>query len=166
MLDSYKLNDMFFEADELIKQNRIGEAQKILENIIVEDPAYVKAYNHLGWIYETKLKDFERAGQHYRKAITFDPGYDAVYYNYAIVLSTVKKWSELEALLNDALKVPHINLSTIYNEFGIMHEMCGKYDKAIDSYKEAVKYSLDLKNVSIYKDSILRCKQKQEIDNI
>lgn len=166
MQDNYKLNDMFFEADELIKQNRIGEAQKLLEDIIIEDPSYVKAYNHLGWIYETKLKDYAKAEQHYRMAITFDPGYDAVYYNYAIVLSTLKKWNDLDSLLNDALKIPHINLSTIHNEFGIMHEMCGRYDKAIISYKEAVKSSLDLKNVSIYKDSILRCKQKQEIDNI
>lgn len=166
MLDNYKLNDMFYEADDLIKQNRVGEAQKILEDIIVEEPGFVKAYNHLGWLYETKIKDLEKAEQNYRMALTFDPKFDAVYYNYAIVLSTQKRWKELEDLLTEALKISHINQSTIYNEFGIMYEMQGIYDKAIQAYKDAVKMSLDIKNVSIYKDSILRCKQKQEIDNI
>lgn len=166
MSDNYRLNDMFFEADELIKQNKIGEAQRVLEDIIIEDGTFTRAYNHLGWLYETKIKDLDKAEQNYRMALTCDPKFEAVYYNYAIILSTQKRWKELEELLNDALKVNHINLSTIHNEFGIMREMQGHYESAIASYKEAVKNSLDMKNVALYKDSILRCKQKQEIDTI
>lgn len=166
MSDNYKLNDLFFEADELIKQNRIGEAQRILEDIIIEDGTFVRAYNHLGWLYETKIKDLDKAEQNYRMALTCDPKFEAVYYNYAIILSTQKRWKELEELLTDALKISHINLSTINNEYGIMWELQGQYDKAIQAYKDAVKYSLDMKNVALYKDSILRCKQKQEIDTI
>jgi Tfp pilus assembly protein PilF len=166
MLDSYKLDELFLEADELLKQNRVVEAQKILEEIIVEDASFVKAYNHLGWLYETKFRNLEKAEQNYRMALTFDPKFDSVYYNYAVVLSTQKRWKELEELLSEALKISHINLSTIYNEFGIMWELQGQYDKAISFYKDAAKNSLDAKNIALYKDSVLRCKQKQEIDNI
>jgi len=47
-----------------------------------------------------------------------------------------------------------------------MHELQGKYELAIASYKNAVKNSLDIKNVDLYKGSIARCKTKQEIDNL
>ncbi len=49
-----------------------------------------------------------------------------------------------ENFLNDALKVPEINMATIHNEFfGIMYELMGKYNQArIASYKNAVKNSL------------------------
>ena len=166
MIDDIKLNDMFMEADALIGQNKIGDAQRLLEAIIAEDPSFGRAHNHLGWIYETKLRDYENADRHYRMALTFTPDYSPVYYNYAAVLSTRKRWDELEKLLTDALQVQAINLATIHNEFGIMHELRGKYDQAIESYKNAVRNSLDMKNVDLYKSSITRCKTKQEIDNL
>jgi tetratricopeptide (TPR) repeat protein len=98
--------------------------------------------------------------------LTFTPHYSPIYYNYSAVLSTQKRWDDLEKLLNDALKVQEINLATIHNEFGIMYELTGRYDLAIASYKNAVKNSLDMKNVELYKSSITRCKSKQEIDNL
>ncbi len=166
MIDDIKLNDMFLEADALIGKGQIGEGQRLLEAIIAEDPSFGRAHNHLGWIYETKLRDYENAELHYRQALTFTPHYSPIYYNYSAVLSTQKRWDELEKLLNDALKVPEINMATIHNEFGIMYELMGKYDQAIASYKNAVKNSLDMKNVDLYKSSITRCKSKQEIDNL
>jgi Tfp pilus assembly protein PilF len=166
MIDDIKLNDMFLDADSLISKGQIGEAQRVLEAIIAEDPSFGRAHNHLGWIYETKLRDYENAEQHYRMALTFTPSYCPVYYNYSAVLSTQKRWDDLEKLLTDALKVQEINLATIHNEFGIMYELQGKYDQAITSYKNAVKNSLDIKNVDLYKGSIARCKSKQEIDNL
>jgi len=166
MIDDIKLNDMFLEADDLIAKNQIGEAQRILEAIIAEDPSFGRAHNHLGWIYETKIRDYVNAEQHYRMAITFTPDYCPVYYNYAAVLSTQKRWDDLEKLLTDALQVQAINLSTIHNEFGIMYELMGKYDEAITSYKNAVRNSLDVKNIELYKTGITRCKSKQEIDNL
>ncbi len=166
MIDDIKLNGMFMEADSLIGQSKIGEAQSLLEAIIAEDPSFGRAHNHLGWIYETKLRDYQNAEQHYRMALTFTPDYCPVYYNYAAVLSTQKRWDDLEKLLTDALQVQAINISTIQNEFGIMHELMGKYDLAIASYKEAVRNSLDMKNIDLYKTGITRCKSKQEIDNL
>jgi len=163
-MENFKLNDLFFEADELIKQNRISEAQKMLLEMVANEPTFAKAHNHLGWIYETRLKDLSKAEEHYKKALESNPEFDAVYYNYAIVLSTQKRWKELEQLLNKAKTLSHINLSVVNNELGIMQEVQGNYEQAVHYYKETVKACLEMKNVNIYKDSILRCKQKQEID--
>jgi hypothetical protein len=52
------LNEDFLRADDLIRDNKISEALKLLESIILEDPGFGKAHNHIGWIYETKLSVF------------------------------------------------------------------------------------------------------------
>jgi tetratricopeptide (TPR) repeat protein len=86
------MEDLFLEADRLISEQKIGEAFSKLESITQEMPTFGKAYNHIGWIYETKYKDYPNAEKYYKLAIENFPEYLAAYYNYAIVLSTLKKW--------------------------------------------------------------------------
>ncbi len=161
--NNLKLDDLFFEADQLIKDQRISDAIVKLNAILAEAPDYGRAHNHLGWIYETKYKDFTKAYEHYRLAIKFTPDYAAVYYNYAILLSTLRKFDELEDLLNQALKVPGINFATIYNEYAIMYEAQGKLDDAIYHYKLYAQNLYDHKLIDVAVESIDRCKRKKEI---
>jgi tetratricopeptide (TPR) repeat protein len=157
------MEDLFMEADRLISEQKIGEAFSKLNAIIQEMPNFGKAYNHIGWIYETKYKDYPNAEKYYKQAIEYSPDYHAGYYNYAIVLSTLQKWEELTALLNKAMSVPGINKATIYNEYAIMYEAQGKYQEAIDSYKQYAANTFDSKLLDTAKDSIERCKKKMEI---
>lgn len=158
-----KADEMFFDADEKIRDGRIVEAKDILVNLINQFPEYGRAYNHLGWIYETKYKDYVKAEEYYRKALEFAPDYPAVYLNYAIVLSSLEKFDALESLLNQALSVPGIAKDKVYNEFGIMYELKGDFITAIDYYKKAINSSLAEKDIDIYRESINRCKTKKEI---
>lgn len=93
----------------LISDQKIGEAFSKLTGITEEMPTFGKAYNHIGWIYETKYKDFPNAEKYYKLAIENSPDYLAAYYNYAIKFSTLQKWDELTNLLNRALTVAGIN---------------------------------------------------------
>jgi Tfp pilus assembly protein PilF len=165
-MSNFLMDEKFFEADELIKENKIAKAQELLLEILSEEPTYAKAHNHLGWIYETKLRDYPKAESHYQLAIKYDPFYTASYYNYAALLSTQKRWSELEKLLNSALQIKEINQATIHNEFGIMYEVQGEFEKAILSYKTAALQSLDMKSIDLYKSSIERCRTKQTLNNL
>ena len=158
-----RMEDMFMEADRLISDQKIGEAFSKLTSITQEMPNFGKAYNHIGWIYETKYKDFPNAEKNYKQAIENSPDYLAAYYNYAIVLSTLQKWDELTALLNKALTIPGINKSTIQNEFAIMLEAQQKYAEAIDAYKKYAAATFDNKQLDQAKESIERCKKKLEI---
>ena len=158
-----RMEDMFMEADRLISEQKIGEAFTKLSAIIQEMPNFGKAYNHIGWIYETKYKDYPNAEKYYKQAIEYSPDYHAGYYNYAIVLSTLQKWDELTNLLDRALKVPGINKGTIHNEYAIMYEAQGKYQQAIDSYRLYAANTFDSKLLDTAKDSIERCKKKVEI---
>jgi Tfp pilus assembly protein PilF len=165
-MSNFLMDEKFFEADELIKENKIAKAQELLLEILSEEPTYAKAHNHLGWIYETKLRDYPKAESHYQLAIKYDPFYTASYYNYAALLSTQKRWPELEKLLNSALQIKEINQATIHNEFGIMYEVQGEFEKAILSYKTAALQSLDMKSIDLYKSSIERCRTKQTLNNL
>src|SRR6185312_168788 len=140
-----KLESMFQEADRLLNEKAIEEGFNMLQAILQEAPDFGKAYNHLGWIYETKYKDYAKAEEHYKKALEFNPSYNATYYNYAAVLSVLRRWDDLTALLNKAMEVPGINRSTIHNEFGIMYETQGKLKEAIDAYKNYAGTTFDNK---------------------
>lgn len=158
-----KLDDLFFDADNLIKEKRIGEAKSKLYTLLEEAPDHGKAHNHLGWIYETQEKDYGKAGEHYKLALKYAPNYPAIYYNYAILLSTTKKFDELKELLEMAQKVEGINMATIYNEYAIMYESLGNYDLAIENYKNYIKNLFDSKLIDSTMEAIERCKKKKEI---
>lgn len=165
-MDSFrqlKLDELFFEADNLIAEKKYSEAIHTLESILIEDPSYGKAYNHLGWIYETKYKDLVKAEDYYKKCLAYTPDYPAIYVNLAVVLSSLAKYDELENHLNMGLAVAGTDKASLHNEFGIMYELKGDFNKAIDSYKNAMRNSLSDANVDTYSRSIKRCRTKMEM---
>jgi len=162
--DEYlELDRLFFKADNEIKDGLIVEAFDTLTYIIEQNTEYGKAYNHLGWLYETKYKNYEKAEECYKLALKYSPDYMAVYLNYAILLSTLEKFYELEDLLRRALEVKGINKAKIWNEYAIMYEIQEKYADAIDAYKKSIRYSLSNDDISRFEQAIERCKKKQEL---
>ena len=97
-----ELDRLFFKADNDIKDGNIVEAFDNLTYIIEQDLEYGRAYNHLGWIYETKYKNYAKAEECYRLAMKYSPDYLPIYLNFAILLSTLEKFDELEAHLEKA----------------------------------------------------------------
>ncbi len=160
--ESLELDRIFFKADNDIKEGLIVEAFDSLRYIIEQDTEYGKAYNHLGWIYETKYKDYQKAEECYRLALKYAPEYTAIYLNYAILLSTIEKFDELTRVLELAMDVKGINKSKIWNEYAIMYELKGRYEDAIAAYKKSISSSLNNQDIEMYKKSIDRCKSKQE----
>lgn len=158
-----KLEEMLDRANRDIKEGRYDEATNTLEKIIDTDPNFGKAYNHLGYLYEVKFKEFEKGETLYKLCLEKSPLYPAVYYNYAILLSTLGKFDDLKELLDKAINIPGITRSTIYNEYAIMYEQQGKLDEAIDHYKKAALETLDKAVLERAKGSIERCKMKKEI---
>ncbi len=161
--DNLDLDRLFFRADNEIKDGLIAEAFDTLTYIIEQDTEYGKAYNHLGWLYETKYKDYKRAEECYRLSLKYAPDYLAIYLNYAILLSTIEKFDELAPLLDKALTIPGINKAKIWNEYAIMYEVQGKYAEAIQSYKQAAIHSLNNDDIASYEQSVLRSEKKQTL---
>ena len=164
MADGYfEVEEKFLHADRLINEGKISEAARLLEEILAEVPDFGKAHNHMGWLYETKFKNYAKAEEYYRLALKFAPEYTAVYYNCAYLLSTLRKFEELEKLLEQAVKVPGINFATVYNEYGLMYEVQGKFDNAISSFRLCIKNSYDNKTIEAAAESIKRCERKKAL---
>ena len=162
-MDYFELEERFYEADKLINDGKISDAAHLLEAILAEAPDFGKAHNHLGWLYETKFKNFSKAEDHYKLALRFAPEYPAGYYNYSYLLSTLRRYEELERLLNEAIQVPGISYATVYNEFGLMYEALGKYEEAIHYYRLYIQNLYEMKTIESAADSIKRCERKMEL---
>lgn len=160
-MSQFRNQEMLDNADLCIKEGKIEDAFNILNEILMDDPLFGKAHNHLGYLYETKIRDFTKAEEHYKLCVQYAPEYCAVYYNYAILLSTLKKYEDLTQLLNKAELVAGINHSTIANEWAIMLEAQGKFDEAIVNYRKVISQTFDNKTVDIAMESVARCEKKR-----
>ncbi len=158
-----KLEEMLDQANMDIKDGLYEEASNKLEKIIDIDPNFGKAYNHLGYLYEVKFKEYEKGETLYKLCLEKTPMYPSVYYNYAILLSTLGKWDSLKELLDKAINIPGITKSTIYNEYAIMNEQQGNIDAAIDYFKKCALSTLDKGVLERAKGSIERCKMKKDL---
>ncbi|MCH2488596.1 MAG: tetratricopeptide repeat protein [Flavobacteriales bacterium] len=158
-----KLEELLDRANSDIKNGAYDEATNKLEKILDIDPDFGKAYNHLGYLYEVKFKEYEKGETLYKLCLEKSPMYPAVYYNYAVLLSTLGKYDDLKELLDTAITIPGVNKSTMYNEYGIMYEQLGKFDEAISYYKKAALQTLDKNVLNRAKDSIERCQLKKDL---
>jgi tetratricopeptide (TPR) repeat protein len=158
---NYRNEELLDNADLLIKEGKFNDAINVLNDILSDDPLFGKAHNHLGYIYETKIRDYTKAEEHYKICLKTNPDYAAVYYNAAILFSTLKKTDELKALLSKAETVPGINRATINNEWAIMYESEGDLDKAIEYYRKVVTQTYDNKTLDIAMESVRRCEKKK-----
>lgn len=160
-IDSFA-DRMFFQADTFIKEGRVVDAKKLLEECIEKYPIHGRCYNHLGWIFQEKYKDFSSAEINFRKALEFAPEYPAIYKNYSFCLSSQRKFDDLEQLLELALKTDGVDHSFVYEEYAIMYELRGNYDLAIKYFSEFAKASLDQKLLDNAFRAIDRVKQKRD----
>lgn len=157
--------EMFMQADRLLNEGSIGQAVDKLTMILKRNPHFGKAYNHLGWVYETKYKNAERAEDYYKAAMKYAPEYTASYLNYSYFLSNQGRFDELKAHLDRVSQIAGIAKDTIASEYAIMYELMGDPQTALDYYQKAALITLDSVKLEKYKENIARCRSKLEIMN-
>lgn len=157
--------ELFAQADKLLNEGVIMDAVEKLSQILRRNPRFGKAYNHLGWVYETKYKNYQKAEEYYRAAIQYAPYYNATYLNYSYFLSNLGRFDDLKTHLDRVSQIPGIAKDTIANEYAIMYEMQGNLQQAIEYYQKAAIVTLDGTKLDKYKDGIDRCRKKLEILN-
>lgn len=157
--------ELFAQADKLLNDGVIMEAVEKLSTILKRNPRFGKAYNHLGWVYETKYKNMARAEEYYKAAMQFAPHYTAPYLNYCYFLSNQNRYQELKAHLDRMSQISGIAKDTIANEYAILYEMQGDLKTAMDYYQKAAIVTLDSSKLDRYKEGVDRCRKKLEILN-
>lgn len=112
-----RINELYIEADKLIKENDIDSAEKILIEIIGIDSKNIKAFEELGHLY-FKEKNYEEAIQTFSHIIKLIEAGDGIkekfknnekiaeiYFNLALVNNEIKKFDEALININQALKI-------------------------------------------------------------
>lgn len=135
----YEVENLFLEVTKAIDEHNISSAKEILDEILWIDPGYGRAHNHLGWIYETKIKDFEKAKMHYELAIKFCKGsYPIVYVNFGYLLIEYGYFQEAEKIIEEGLKVNGIDKSSLIYQKGKIAEHNLNFILAYRLYKNSL----------------------------
>jgi tetratricopeptide (TPR) repeat protein len=71
------------------------------------------------------------------------------------------KFDKLKEFLDKAILVEGVSKAQLYNEYGIMYEMQGDFEKAISYYQLAINQSHSNNDINIYQESIERCIRKR-----
>lgn len=155
---------LFAEANKKLNNpETFEEALDMLYRISKDFPSFGKVYNHLGWVFETKFRDYKKAEENYKLALEMSPEYPATYENYAYVLERLGKLDELEDLLKKAFEQESTNKEAINRIYGRFYELKGDFDKAISQYKNAILHSFSNEDILDLQDSIKRCENKKTL---
>lgn len=155
------VENLFLEVGRAIDESDISTAKSLLEEILLIDPAYYRAHNHLGWIYETKLEDFEKSQRHYELAIKFsDNKYPAVYVNYVYLLIRYGQTDRAEEIIEEGLKIKGADYSTLVFQKGKIAESKKKFTEAWRYYTLSSKLSFNKEFIQMIAGEIGRVKAK------
>lgn len=155
--------NLFFEADQLIEENKIIEAKEVLRDLLNEYPDYGRAHNHLGWLYSVKFNNHPKAKNHLELAIKFAPNHQGVYTNYAYLLIEMNLFDEMLVFGKKAIDNNIADKGTIYNKMGQAYELKGELMNAFKQYKLSVKSAINNQFIDEVYASVNRVKSKMSI---
>jgi len=102
-----------------------------------------KAYNFLGWVYSLKGL-YEEAINCCEEAIKLDPAMGNSYNDIGAYLIQLKRYEEAKVWLEKALHAPkYENYAFPYMNLGIIHEVMGDWNKALEFYQKSIEENRD-----------------------
>lgn len=155
------VESLFLDASRAIDEREYSKAKEILEEILMTDPAYARAHNHMGWIYETKFKDFDKAKMHYELAIKFGgKSYPVAYVNYAYTLIDSGYYTKAWEIIEEALKVKGADTATLTYQKGKIAEFQKNYRLAYGFYSLAIRRSANNDFCEMVQKNVKRLRTK------
>lgn len=155
------VDSLFLEAGRAIEEQNLPSARNLLDDILMIDPGHYQAHNYLGWIYETKLKDFEKAKRHYELSINFSNGkFPIVFVNYAYLLIDYGFYEEATDIIDRGLKIQGADFSTLVYQKGKIAELLQDFPTAYRLYKMSMKLSLSKDFMRMLDNEVERVRTK------
>ena len=159
---SLQLYEQFvLDAEQAFEKGLFLEGKGFLENALAEEPTYGKAHNHLGWFYLFHMDDVEKAEVHLRLALKYARQYSAPYVHMIELLFNAERLEEHAKLVAEAMKIPGVGKSYLYNEMGRNVEMKGRITDAIKFYRLAIRWSTDKEQIKVIRENIRRARGKR-----
>jgi Tfp pilus assembly protein PilF len=121
----------------------VPTGQKILEEVLVEDPKEPSVNNDLGYLYADQGKNLERAEGMIKIALKSDPDNVAYLDSMGWVLLKLGRVEEAKTFLEKAAAAPGGADATISEHLGDCYAKMNKPDKAKDAWQKAIKDAKD-----------------------
>lgn len=153
---------LFYQAVNKFEQGDIPAAADLFSEVVFRFPDFGKSYNYLGVIYFIYFKDSFTAESQFKKAIASSPEFTESYINYAALLLSQERFAEMNAQLNKVSEISDVKKNKIFEQFGLMNEIQGKYDDAVDFFKRAIAYTFSDDELASYEKAINRCQTKKK----
>ncbi len=94
------------------------------------------------------IGDFQMAEQEYKNAIKIDPTHSEIHNNLALLLIKLNRFDQAETELKKVLLYGNQGDRDVYENFGLLYDAKGDYDKAIEYYNKTI--SLNPKKATAY----------------
>ena len=149
------LSNKFSEADKLfsdavgmISRGEFAQAASILTDILNRFENYGKAWCEMGNILQYQLEDYDAAAESYKKCMQVTPTYAPAFLGYADVLFAKEKFAEANAIINQALEIQGVKKDVALYKSALLMESQGRYDEAIETYRNALLISFSDEEIS------------------
>jgi tetratricopeptide (TPR) repeat protein len=160
-------NSRFSEADMLyssavdfLSRGEIAKAAAILTEITDRFETHARAWCEMANILQFQIEDYAGAIELYQKAMQLNPSYAPAYLGYADVLFTQEKFAEANAIINQALEIEGVRKDIAMYKSGLIMESQGRYDEAIETYRNALLISFSDEEIAKCEKGINRCNVK------
>lgn len=153
-----KFKEEMYLITQDINQAYYERAMNKIYELIVHHPDRAEPYYELGRISYNFWRNDE-AETNYKKALEIDPEYFPTYTQYSLILIKEGRFDEAELILNRAKTIRNREDADIYFYLGMLYQHKGELDSAIQSYTNAINYSINEAQIDLNLKFIRACKE-------
>lgn len=153
---------LFESARQQLASGDVEAAVRTLEEVTTRFPSFAEAWYELGNILLHHLRDAENAIDYFKKSIETNPKIAEAYLGYAEALFILERFAEVNAILNQAMEVKGVKKDQAHFRLALLFESQGRFDEAIDKYREAILTSFSQENINRCEEGINRSVLKKK----
>ncbi len=123
-----------------LNDNNIQPAFVEFQKALELNPEDKEVLNAIGVIYLLKLEDYQRAVEHFKRALSVDRSFSEASNNMGLAYEKMGMFKEAVDAYKAALTNPlYRNAEKALNNLGRSYYRLGRFDDAIDAYKESIR---------------------------
>jgi tetratricopeptide (TPR) repeat protein len=127
------------------------------------DSEHIGANYLMGKFYAEQFHDYTRAESYFQIAMAGDPRNEKLCLDYIHLFITMKEFGKAERLIEYTWSFKSVDLARLFHLIGLIHEYHHEYDKAVQSYEDAMLESYDDEYSRNLDSVIRRVKAKQKL---
>ncbi|MEZ5012864.1 MAG: hypothetical protein R2794_01100 [Chitinophagales bacterium] len=159
----YTIEEKLLKVGILLQRGSLIKAQRLLEEVLEEEPDSAVAHYYLSEIYAHSANGLRPALYHITLAVKFDPHFADAWIQNLYIAYMLGEDTMLNDAANKALTLQIPYAFYIYRYLGMMYERQGAYVLAEENYKLAAAKGIQAFEMDLIKKCEERIKQKMKV---